>query len=182
MQSGGANNENGNAESDMVCGTDGRTINALCYKCGQYGHVSYNCPEEDRRINDGTGFMQFGVSLTKDSNSSHLISRDWLLLDTCSTDNVIYNTSMVANIRKCRKYNELRMHTNGGYKDYDMVNELKLLPLRVHVNKRSIANVLSFRKVAGITGCRIKMHTAEENTITVAVNKKSNEVQALQHQ
>lgn len=41
--------ENNKDEANTIAGTDGRTVNTRCYNCGRFGHVSYNCLEEDKR-------------------------------------------------------------------------------------------------------------------------------------
>jgi len=50
----------------VVTGNDGRTdTNKICYNCQAAGHISYTCPEEDRRVNQGAGVLQIGMSFTQ---------------------------------------------------------------------------------------------------------------------
>jgi len=151
----------------------------MCYHCNTPGYLSYNCldmPEEERaqrlerraqrRI--GRGFLQMGYSLTQTgTDESEAIDPNWILLDTCSTDNVFKNARYVRNIHKCREEDELRIITNGGHVDYNEEAEFTLLPTTVHFNSKSIANVLSFKKVSEIPGVRITTDTSKEKAFYV---------------
>ena len=59
------------------------------------------------------------------------------------------------------------MLTNGGSVTYKEVADCKLLPLKVHFNKDSLANVLSFKQVSELPGVKITTDTSKEDALTV---------------
>ena len=67
------------------------------------------------------------------------------------------------------------MLTNGGSVIYKEVADCKLLPLKVHFNKDSLANVLSFKQVSELPGVNITTDTSKEDTLTVHL-KDGNEM------
>ena len=50
---------------------------------------------------------------------------------------------------------------------YNKVSSFKLLPIKVHLNEKSLANVLSFKHVASIPGVRITTDTEIEKSLVV---------------
>ena len=154
-----------NRDRTPVAGTDGNIINALCYNCNTPGHLSYNCPEPSTR--DGVGMLQVGFSLAQSSSSQEVINPNWILLDTCSTDNVFRNKKFLTNVRMCETGQELNIITNGGSKLYETFGDVTFLPVAAYYNRDSLANVLSFKKVSEIPGVRITVDTAVENAILV---------------
>ena len=101
------------------------------------------------------------------------INPNWLLLDTCSTDNVINNENLVKNIRPCKRGEEMRMVTNGGHMDFNKEADLLMLPIKVHFNKDSIANVLSFKKLSEVPGVHITTNTRKERAFFVHIGDKT---------
>ena len=57
---------------------------------------------------------------------------------------------MLSGIRKCKSDEELEVMLTGGTTMYKEVGIFALLDMKVHVNERSLANVLSFQAVANI--------------------------------
>ena len=100
-----------------------------------------------------------------------MISKTWILLDSCSTDTVFKNPDLVTNIRTGSTNEELKMLTNGGSVTYKDVADCKLLPLKVHFKKDSLANVLSFKQVSEIPGVKITTYTSKESSLTVHLNE-----------
>ena len=49
------------------------------------------------------------------------------------------------------------------------MGDLLILPMTVHINESSMANILYFPEVVNITGVRIKMNTAKEKFINVHI-------------
>ena len=95
-QNGGRGNDNQRppAGTVLVAGTDGRTRNVLCYGCNTWGHYANQCP--NARDNDsgsgsrqGTNILQYGFNFNQQGDGG--IPREWVLLDTCSTNNVLNN-------------------------------------------------------------------------------------------
>ena len=67
--------------------------------------------------------------------------------------------------RKCGDDDDLKIVTNGGSVDYKEVSDLKVVPLTVHFNKNSLANILSFKHVESIPGVYITIDKAVEKII-----------------
>ena len=91
-----------------------------------------------------------------------MIPDSWVLLDTCSTCNVIKNPALVRNIRDCAEDERLTAYTNGGAQIYSKLVELIMFPLEVHFNANSMANILSFKSAANIEGATITWTLALE--------------------
>ena len=97
--------------------------------------------------------LQLGVMLTQSDN---IIDPNWVLLDTCSTDSVFNNASFLSDIVACKKDDVLNILSNGGGSvTYDTIGNFNLLPMPIYFNEKSMANVLSFKQVAGLDGVRI---------------------------
>ena len=162
-------------EDEIVPGTDGVTHNVTCYNCKKRGHYASNCPEPDMR-RTGVGALQlctcFAQSTTPDQNSEEIIDSNWLLLDSCSTDNVCNNINMLTNVRNCDENEKLRVVTNGGELSYDQIGDLKLLPIQAYYNENSIANIVSLKQVGDIPGVKITMNSADEKSIRVHYKNK----------
>jgi len=74
---------------------------------------------------------------------------------------------MVTNLRNCRNDEILRIHTNGGTQTFHQLGDLKFPPLKVHVNAKSMANILSLKDVAGLEEVRVTMDSKKERSIAV---------------
>ena len=105
--------------------------------------------------------LQQGIPLFQIYNTNKLINKTWILLNSCSTEIVFNNPALVTNIRTDSVDEELRMLTNGGSIIYKEVADCKLLPLKVNVNKDSLANVLSFKQVTEIPDVKITTDTSK---------------------
>ena len=76
-----------------VPGIDGRTFDVICYNCNRRGHYASSCPNPNTTV--GISNLQYGYILTQTLNKEGLIPPDWVLLDTCSTDNVVHDSSLL---------------------------------------------------------------------------------------
>ena len=80
---------------------------------------------------------------------------------------MIANTELVTDIKTCKTNDILTVTTQGGTKNFNEEVDLKLLPLKVHVKKKSLANILSLKDVSSIPGVRVTMYTFKEHAIPV---------------
>ena len=159
QSSGGRNhNERAPAGTVLVAGTDGRTCNVLCYRCQTWGHYAGNCPEASSGTS-GTALVQCGVGLSQGPTG---IPRHWLLLDSCSTDNVFNNCSMLGDIISCSDDECLNLISNGGTVDYELRSTMKMFPLDVHYNENSIANVMSLYHLVQVKDLVITMDNRKD--------------------
>ena len=72
-------------------------------------HTLYqiNAPDKQPKA---VNLAMIGVMLMKNGD---VIRKMWILLDTCSTDNVEKNLDYVADVINCAKHEELTILTNG---------------------------------------------------------------------
>jgi hypothetical protein len=101
------------------------------------------------------------------AHSESLIPKSWLLLDTCSTSSVTNNPDLVHNLRDCSKEEILTVHTNGSTKTFSQLGHLSLLPLQVHYNPDSLANIPCFDDVAHIDNVYITIDTCSNHSFKV---------------
>ena len=87
----------------------------------------------------------------------------------CATNSVSNNTYLVTYILACKQHERLTVSMNGGLISFDKKSTLKLLPMKVHFNKNSMATILSFKEVADIPGVRITTDTKQEIAMTVSL-------------
>ena len=109
--------------------------------------------------------IRSGVSLTQQHHS--IINPNWILLDTCSTDNVFCNENLVSDIHTCNLGEELTVVTNGGFCTYNQVGRCDIFPVEVHFNSNSLANILSFNMISNIPGVHITTNTSIDDSFTV---------------
>jgi hypothetical protein len=154
-------------DKSSVPGKDGKVFAHIkCHNCGKYGHYANQCTEARK---PRAQFTQF-VLTQKDHE---IIDKSWILLDTCSTVSVCCNKSLVSNIVPCTPNDELTIVTNGGTQVFDNTADLNLLPLRVHFNEHSLANILSLSDVANLPGARVTMDTDIDRAIILHFNGKT---------
>ena len=161
----------GNGESPTP-GTDGRVFAHInCHSCGKYGHFANKCPGGSKQVTALQVMLhQQGVSFSQ--KSQDVINPNWLLLDTCSTVSVCCNKDMVTGIKPCGDDGPLRITTNGGAQAFYNTATLKMLPMTVHFNAKSLANILSLSDVANLPGARLTMDTDIERAIVLHYNNK----------
>jgi hypothetical protein len=111
--------------------------------------------------------MQIGYGFGQ--NDSCILA-SWVLLDTCSTASVFCNHNLVGDLIVCSEDEELMIQTNGSSKCFDLKSKMKLFPIEVHFNSNSMANILSLKDVAEMTGARITMDTSKNCEIIVHFN------------
>ena len=145
-----------------VPGRDNRVFEHItCHGCQERGHYRNQCP------------TQKNVTLTQfvlNQQQLATINPNWILLDTCSTVSVFCNRKLIHDIQPCEPNQELHIITNGGSETFPYTATSNLLPIPVHFNPHSLANILSLSSVANIPGARITMDTHVEKAILLHVN------------
>ena len=177
------NNPNNNTQ--RVPGADGTTVERFCYDCNNIGHERWNCPSlyETKRASlvsarnrrrsggglgcgrSGRGFTQVGATFLQDRPSG--IESTWILLDICSTASVCNNLDMLSDTRICNEDEELTVITNSGSQSFKLIGNFKHLPMEVHYNADSLANVLTFKHVSEIPGVTIIIDISKDSGILV---------------
>ena len=165
----------GNENNSAVPGRDGTTLEDIqCWNCHCWGHYSHNCTEERRNSRggggnssgrQGAGFLQIRVGFAQGEDP--VIPKSWLLLDTCSTASVGCNRALFVSLHPCPENDCLTVFTNGGQKTFDEIGDLKMLPLKMHFNEDSMANILCLKDVANIEGVQITMDSLKERAMLV---------------
>ena len=135
---------------DLLPGDDGRTFDIVCYNWNRRGYYTSNCPDSSNRV--GVSNLQCGHILSQIRDTRGLVPYGWIFLDNCCIDNAINNHELVENLRKCNKDKTLKTYTNGGDLTYEEMRVFKFLPLDVHFNQCSIANVQSLKQVDKMPG------------------------------
>ena len=83
------------------------------------------------------------------------INKWWILIDTCYTCNVTNNPSLLTSLQHCPPQEQLQVVPNGGGMLFEQKGQMKLFPLEVHYNQKSIATILSFHTLSKLAGLRI---------------------------
>ena len=74
---------------------------------------------------------------------------------------------MIVNVCDCTSDETLMVYTNGGSKNFTKMAPFKLLPMEVHFNPESMANILPIKDVASIPVLNISMYSRKERAIIV---------------
>ena len=140
-----------------VPGNDTRVYpHIICRTCQKPGHYTNQCPSKKNIT-----LAHFILTQQK----MGLINKNWVLLDTCSTISVCCNSQLVTNIQQCAPGHEVTVVTNGGAQSFEKEAMLKILPIRVHFNHNSLANILSLSDVANLPEARLTMDSEVERAI-----------------
>ena len=128
---------NENSSSEIVPGSDDLTHQGIsCYGCSFLGHYRNQCPYSSR-----TGSVSMHLGIMCAQGKVFDIPSSWILLDTCSTCDVANNPALVNDIRTCEPNDRLTAYTNGGEQVYNLVANLNILPIKVHLKKSSMATI-----------------------------------------
>ena len=160
-----------NSEQDAVAGSDGvMHLKIVCFNCGRYGHYSSSCPSEARRRSGASALLKGTCFVAKQEDRPY-IENHRLLLDTCSTDNVCKDITLLVGARQCNEDEVLNVIANGGNMTYNTIGTMKLFPIEAYYNKDSLANIVSMRKLSELDGVRIAMDTEKEKSIKVTTKE-----------
>ena len=155
-QTGNFEGENG---QDTIPGNNRVTHpKIMCFNCGRYGHYSSGCPNESKKKNGALALMNKTCLAGKEKRCLH-ISNHRLLLDTCLTDNVCRDISLLKDVRECDENEMLEVITNGGHMTYKMLGTMKLFPVVSYYNKNSLADIVLMKKLSEVEGMKITMDT-----------------------
>ena len=144
-----------------MAGTEGRTCNLLCFRCqnwGNYADQFRNASDNNSGNRQGTNILQYGYNFNQGSWG---IPREWVLLDTCSTNNVFNNCSLLGKITSCNIKEDLEMKSNGGSMTYCLKSSMTLCPLEVYYSDHSIGNIISFFELIRVLGLVITLDSRE---------------------
>ena len=131
------------------------------------GHLADNCSEAAR-----TGICSLLVIQNFSQNQIqqiYPINNNWVLLGTCSLASVLKNAYLAKNVRNCNSDDKLLMLTNSRHLSFNQMGDLLLLPMKFHINKSIMENILYFAEVYGIAGVHIKMDMSKEKIINVHI-------------
>ena len=142
---------------ELIPGKDGKVHEDIqCHNCHQMGHYSNQCPHKKK-----IALAHFTLA----QNELEVIDKNWVLLDTCSTVSVFCNSELVHDIQACLPGTGLTVITNGGSQSYAHTAEFNMLPMKVHYNTHSIANILSLSDVANLPDTKLTMDTSKDRAI-----------------
>ena len=152
----------------------------MCYGCQRKGHYKNKCPvasssnvmvENTQVKEEGTtahNLAQFTLSFAQKGLSvANVIDPHWVILDTCSGSSVFCNKQLVTGVRDCAPHEVLTVLTNGGGKRFTKMGKCSFLPLSVHLNEDSMANIIAFKDMVNIPGARVILDTALGRVINV---------------
>ena len=161
----------GDNEQDPIPGNDGVThTKIMCFNCGQSGHYLFSCPCGNKKKNGASALMN-GTCLAGKENKCLHIPNHRLLLDTCSTDNVCRDISLLKDVKECDEDEVLEVIANGGRMTYKTLGTMKLFPMVSYFNKSSLANIISMKKLSEVEGIRITMDSQVEKSIKVTTKE-----------
>ena len=83
------------------------------------------------------------------------------MLDTCSTNNVFNNCSLLGNIIACDIEDDLEMKSNGGSMTYCLKSSMTLFPLEVYYSEHSIGKIIYFFDLVRVPGLVITLDSCE---------------------
>jgi hypothetical protein len=123
-----------------------------CFKCGQKGHYSNNCPDEDddgsqQNESTGTQLLLQGIeelateNLFQFAQVNGQLPRTWILLDNQSTVNIFHNKDLLKDVHTTGHC--MRVWCNAGWTVMNMIGRLPGFPGEVWYNPNGIANILS---------------------------------------
>jgi hypothetical protein len=154
----------------IVPGTDGKVFDVKCFGCQSRGHYRDKCPTATTEGNTTPSLAQIVTSFAQQQGvNKDIIDRYWAILDTCSGASVFRNRSLVKDVKACAPSEVLTVLTNGGSKTFTKKGTCVFLPVTVHLNESSMANILAFRDIVNIPGARVTLDTDVDRTIKVKV-------------
>ena len=96
-----------------------------------------------------------------------------MLLVTCSLASVLKFLYLEKNVRNLNAEEILLILTNVGQLSFNQMGELLILPMTVHINKLSMAKILSFAEVSNIAVVHIKMDISKKKFINFHIRYRN---------
>ena len=143
----------------MIPGTDGPIFDIMCYNCNRRRHYAPCCPGVSNRV--GVSNIWCGHIMAQVECVYGHIQPDWVLLDTCLTDNVINNISLLVNVKNCTENESLKILANGGSPTYTKKGTFRFIHSASYYNPNSIANTSLLKAVADVENYDIVMNTEQ---------------------
>jgi Zinc knuckle. len=143
-------------EKGLVPGTNGKTVeHVTCHKCQKPGHYANKCPSDEAKDAPesenkvSTHILSQTHAISGEAHTNHIqltsptaiLDQSLILLDSESSVHVFNNKELLNNIRMHPEGKTLRVFTNGGHMDSEMVGSFG--DVEVWYNPNSIANILS---------------------------------------
>ncbi len=135
-------------------GDDSWKADIDCYKCGEKGHLAWECPKkktkeaEQMNVNIAVEEVQdlnSGENIFVQSGIRGVVDQSYVLLDNQSTVDQIANPSLLSNIRKAK--NPITVHCNNRSSYTNLEGNLGCMT--VYYNPYGITNVLLLESIKG---------------------------------
>jgi hypothetical protein len=124
-----------------------------CYNCQKKAYYARDCPDKKADGKGGKGIvLMVGDDASGEDNESSSdcedfsfhqskdsVNKNWILLDNCSTTDIVCNKKLLSNIRNSNT--TFKIHCNAGSKVVDQVGTLCNY-VTVWYSKDAIANIL----------------------------------------
>ena len=91
-----------------------------------------------------------------------IVSKWWMLIDSCSSTTLFCNQDLFSNIRSAGPHEQISLFSDTGSQIYDQVGDVKYPPLVAHYNSAGIANVISMKDIDLKAGYYMTMNTKAE--------------------
>jgi AAA ATPase containing von Willebrand factor type A (vWA) domain len=172
-------------EKGLVPGTNGKTVeHVTCHKCQKPGHYANKCPSEEakeepepERQKVSTHILSQTHTISGEDHTNHIqltsptaiLDQGLILLDSESSVHVFNNKELLNNIRMHPEGRTLRVYTNGGHMDSEMVGSFG--DVEVWYNPNSIANILSLALI--VDHYRVTLDSSVEHAFSLWLDSVS---------
>ena len=151
-------NEDNVTSWTLFPGADGCTFKVLCYRCNKWGHYASRYTGLDTRVCFSS--LQYGFTLAQSERApTSVIPKEWILLDSCSTDCAFIDLDLLHNIFLCAsiKINSRYILIVAPLHTYNEIGMFKYLPLKAYYNQELIANILSLKQLLYLKNCNVSI-------------------------
>ena len=161
------------AVDNPLPGRNGQCMDKRCYRCQRFGHLANNCPFTEEQIqsirSNNTQAVQYHLLLAQAQGNGLNISKDWILVDSCSTCTSFCNRRLLKDLRPCSPDEYMRaLGTGRGVEDYHEIGTDIIFGQQAHLNENSMANITSLAILG--RSYRITMDTQVSTSMFVHLN------------